>query len=670
VFRKILVANRGEIACRVAKTARRMGIAVVAVYSEADSNARHVSFADEAFCIGPAAARESYLRGDAIIEVARRCGAEAIHPGYGFLSENADFAAACVSAGVVFVGPPAAAIAAMGDKARAKALMAKAGVPIVPGFHGEKQEAAFLAGEATRIGFPLLVKASAGGGGKGMRIVRAGGEFESALEGAKREARSSFGDDRVLLEKYLERPRHVEVQVFGDTQGNVLHVFERDCSVQRRHQKVLEEAPAPGMGDQRRKEIGAAAVAAAKAVGYVGAGTVEFIVSVDGEFFFMEMNTRLQVEHPVTEMVTGLDLVEWQLRVAAGEPLPRRQEQLSIRGHAIEARIYAENPDKGFLPSTGVLKHLRAPAAIEFESRAEPVRVDSGVREGDAITSYYDPMIAKLVCWGESRDIALARMSAALAAFEVVGPATNIEFLGRVVRSRAFASADLDTGLIERERGALFAEERSLSDEVVAAAACAELFAEEDAALAHARASGDPFSPWHRVDGWRLNQGSHHRFVFSDGETKCEADVEFGPRGQGLRIGDRAYALRADRIDDGRMQLQLDARTYTARAVRDGEDWHVFCGGTCYRLRLEDELHGLDIEAGGASLAAPMPGKVIRVLAQAGATVAKGDALVILEAMKMEHTISAPRDGVVAEVFFGAGDQVNEGAELLKLEET
>ena len=668
MFRKILIANRGEIACRVAKTARRMGIGVAAVYSDVDANARHVSFADEAFRIGPAAASESYLRGDAIIEAAKRCGAQAIHPGYGFLSENEDFADACAKAGIVFIGPPATAISAMGDKARAKALMTKAGVPIVPGYHGENQNLGALASEARKIGFPILIKASAGGGGKGMRIVREARELERALEGAKREARSSFGDDRVLLEKYLERPRHIEVQVFGDTHGSALHLFERDCSVQRRHQKVLEEAPAPGMTGERRKEIGAAAVAAAKAVGYVGAGTVEFIASAGGEFFFMEMNTRLQVEHPVTEMVTGLDLVEWQLRIAAGEPLPRQQQDLSIRGHAIEARIYAENPDKGFLPSTGILKHLRVPQATEFDSRL-PVRIDSGVREQDPITPYYDPMIAKLVCWGDSREVALARLRAALAEFEVVGPATNIEFLGRVVESRAFSSGDLDTGLIERERAALFPAKAPLSDEVLAAAACAELFAEEDAALAHARASGDPHSPWHRVDGWRLNQGSHHRFAFSDGERKCEADVEFGTRGYGLRIGDRAYALRAERRDDGRIQLQLDQRTFTARAVREGDDWHVFCGGACYRLRLEDALLGLDVEAGDASLAAPMPGKVIRVLAQAGAKVAKGEALIILEAMKMEHTIAAPRDGVVGQVLFGAGELVAEGAELIKLEE-
>jgi len=670
MFRKILIANRGEIACRVAKTARRMGMRVAAVYSEADAGARHVSFADEAWCIGPAPARESYLRGDAIIEVAKRCGAEAIHPGYGFLSENAEFAAACARAGIVFIGPSPQAIAAMGDKSQAKALTGKAGVPLVPGYHGEKQDAPFLAEQARKIGYPVLIKASAGGGGKGMRIVRAPGEFEAALEGARREARSSFGDDRVLIEKYLERPRHIEVQVFGDAHGNVIHLFERDCSVQRRHQKVLEEAPAPGMTDKRRKEIGAAAVAAAKAVGYVGAGTVEFIVAPGGEFFFMEMNTRLQVEHPVTEMVTGLDLVQWQLQVAAGEPLPLRQDELRLRGHSIEARVYAEAPEKGFLPSTGVLKHLRTPRAIEFEFLPGPVRVDSGVREGDAITPHYDPMIATLIVWGDTREIALGRMSAALAEFEVVGPATNIEFLGRIVRSKAFASGDLDTGLIEREREALFPCEESLPDEIVAAAACAELFAEEDASRERAHASGDPHSPWHAVDGWRLNQGSHHSFVFRLGEERREATVNFLDLGYRLRIGEREYALASERLGDGRMQIRLDARTCTARAVQDGEDWHLFAAGAHYRLRLESELHGLDIEAGGASLAAPMPGKVIRVLVEAGAKVAKGTPLVILEAMKMEHTIVAPYDGAVKEIFFRAGEQVSEGAELLKLEET
>ncbi len=670
MFRKILVANRGEIACRVMATARRMGIATVAVYSDADANARHVSFAGEAWRIGPALARESYLRGDSIIDAARRSGAEAVHPGYGFLSENEEFAAACAKAGIVFIGPTPQSIAAMGDKSAAKALMEKAGVPLVPGYHGEKQDASFLASEARRIGFPVLIKASAGGGGKGMRIVRAASEFESALQGAKREAAASFGDERVLLEKFIERPRHIEFQVFGDTHGNMVHLFERDCSVQRRHQKVLEEAPAPGMTGMRRKEMGAAAIAAARAVGYVGAGTVEFIVAPDGAFFFMEMNTRLQVEHPVTEMITGLDLVEWQLRVAAGERLPLAQGELGIRGHAIEARIYAENPERDFLPSTGTLKHLRTPRAIEFEVRPEPVRIDSGVRQGDVISPHYDPMIAKLIVWGETREIALGRMRAALAEFEVVGPETNVEFLGRVVRSEPFAAAALDTGLIERSRELLFRKKESVPDEIVAAAACAELAAEEDAAREHARASGDPHSPWHRVDGWRLNQGSHHSFVFSNGEEKREATVDFLADGYRLWIGERECALASKRLGDGLFQVELDGQSCAVRAVRDGEDWHLFAAGACYRLRLESELHGLDVEAGGASLAAPMPGKVIQVLVEAGARVEKGAPLVILEAMKMEHTIVAPHDGVVKEIFFEAGEQVAEGADLLKLEET
>src|SRR5512138_352971 len=417
MFEKILIANRGEIACRVIRTARRLGIRTVAVHPEADANARHVRLADEAVAIGPAAARESYLSVPRILEAARATGAQAIHPGYGFLSENAEFAEACARAGIAFVGPPAAAIRAMGSKSAAKALMEKAGVPLTPGYHGDNQDPAFLAKEAKRIGYPVLIKASAGGGGKGMRRVDAPEDFEAALAACRREAAQAFGDDRVLLERYVLRPRHVEIQVFGDRHGNCLHLFERDCSVQRRHQKVLEEAPAPGMTPERRAAMGAAAVAAAKAIGYVGAGTVEFIADQAGTFHFMEMNTRLQVEHPVTEMITGLDLVEWQLRVAAGEPLPMAQEQLRIRGHALEARIYAEDPDRGFLPSTGKLIHLAPPA------ESLHVRVDTGVAQGDEITPYYDPMIAKLIVWDETRDLALARMLQALANYRIVGVA-------------------------------------------------------------------------------------------------------------------------------------------------------------------------------------------------------------------------------------------------------
>jgi 3-methylcrotonyl-CoA carboxylase alpha subunit len=662
MFRKILIANRGEIACRVAATARRLGIGVAAVYSEADAGARHVTLADEAFLIGPAPAAESYLRADRILEAAQRCGAEAIHPGYGFLSENEAFARACAKAGLVFIGPPPEAIAAMGDKSAAKRLMEKAGVPLVPGYHGEQQDAALLAKEAQKIGFPVLIKASAGGGGKGMRVVHKAAEFQGALEGAQREAKAAFGDARVLIERYLERPRHIEMQVFGDTRGACVHLFERDCSVQRRHQKVLEEAPAPGMSAQRRKEMGDAAVAAARAVGYVGAGTVEFIAEQGGEFYFMEMNTRLQVEHPVTEMITGLDLVEWQLRVAAGEPLPLAQEALSIRGHAVEARLYAEDPERGFLPQTGRLAHLR------FAQATQAVRIDTGVEAGATITPHYDPMIAKLIAWGEDRPAALARLGAALAAVEIAGVQTNVAFLERVVRSRAFAAGDLDTGLIERNRAELFPPPQSASHELLAAAAMAELLEEADEARARASGSGDPYSPWDSVDGWRLNQGSHHPFVFSQHGRRHEVTLQFRPGSYGLTIDGREYALAGERTAPGTLRLQLEGRVFEARAVHVAQDWHVSAGGARAVLRLEEGLPAEDDESAPGSLAAPMPGKVIALLVETGARVAKGAPLLILEAMKMEHTISAPADGVVKAIYFAAGEQVPEGAELLTLE--
>ncbi len=662
MFRKILIANRGEIACRVMRTAKRMGVRTVAVYSDADRDARHVRLADEARCIGPAAARESYLNVEAILAAARDTGAEAIHPGYGFLSENEAFARACAKAGIVFIGPTPEAIAAMGDKSAAKQLMEKAKVPLVPGYHGEQQDAVFLAREAGRIGYPVLIKASAGGGGKGMRVVRAAGEFKAALEGAQREARSAFGDERVLIERYLDRPRHIEVQVFGDTHGNLVCLFERDCSVQRRHQKVLEEAPAPGMTEKRRKEMGEAAVAAARTVNYVGAGTVEFIAEQDGRFYFMEMNTRLQVEHPVTEMITGLDLVEWQLRVAAGEPLPLQQGKLAICGHAIEARIYAEDPVRDFLPQTGRLAHLH------FPQDAADLRTDTGVEAGASITPYYDPMIAKLIAWGVDRPAALTRLAAALDEVEIAGLRTNVEFLARTVRSRAFAAAELDTGLIERSRAELFPPRAPLSDPALAAAAYAELLAEEDAARSRAAASDDPYSPWDRVDGWRLNQDSHHAFVFAEGDERHAVTVHFREAGLRIGIAGREFALDGERLADGRLLVRLDGRTTKARAVRDGRDWHVFIDGAHRRLALHDEFEGLDIDAVSGTLAAPMPGKVIAVMVTPGDKVAKGAPLLILEAMKMEHTICAPADGVVKEIHYAAGEQVPEGAELLRLE--
>jgi 3-methylcrotonyl-CoA carboxylase alpha subunit len=671
VFRKILIANRGEIACRVIAAARDMGVRTVAVYSDPDRDARHVALADEARRIGPAAARDSYLNADAILAAAREAGAEAIHPGYGFLSENEDFAAACAGNGIVFIGPAPAAIAAMGDKAAAKRLMEKAGVPLVPGYHGEMQDPAFLKKEADKIGYPVLIKASAGGGGKGMRIVQDGNGFAAALESARREAKSAFGDDRVLLEKYLERPRHIEVQVFGDRHGDVVYLFERDCSVQRRHQKVLEEAPAPGLTERRRREMGEAAVAAARSIEYTGAGTVEFIAGQDGAFYFMEMNTRLQVEHPVTEMITGLDLVKWQLAVAAGGPLPLKQKDLAFRGHSIEARIYAENPAKGFLPSTGTLRHLREPEAIEFrvppEGMHTAVRIDSGVREGDEITPHYDPMIAKLIVWGEDRAVALGRMRAALAACEIVGVSTNVEFLARTVAGRAFSSADLDTHLIERCRDELFPADAGAGDEELAAAAFAELLAEEAQAAAKSKTSGDPYSPWNRVDGWRLNLGSHHELVFAEGDRSHRVALHFTANGLGFSVDGREYALAGSEVD-GMLRVMLGDASFRIRAVRDGIDWHLFRDGIHHVLTLKSVQTSPEPDAIIGTLAAPMPGKVLQVLVQPGATVAKGAPLVILEAMKMEHTIAAPYDGRVAAIHYKAGEQVDEGAELLRLE--
>jgi 3-methylcrotonyl-CoA carboxylase alpha subunit len=668
MFNKILIANRGEIACRVIKTARRLGVKTVAVYSEADADARHVDLADEAYCIGPAAAKDSYLRGDRILETAKNCGAEAIHPGYGFLSENADFAEACEKAGLVFIGPPPGAIRAMGSKSAAKDIMGKAGVPLVPGYHGNAQSTALLKKEADKIGYPVLIKASAGGGGKGMRIVVKAGDFAEALASCQREAKASFGDERVLLEKYLTRPRHIEIQVFADSRGDALYLFERDCSVQRRHQKVLEEAPAPGMSQARRNNMGEAAVAAAKAIGYVGAGTVEFIAEHGegkdaGTFYFMEMNTRLQVEHPVTEMITGLDLVEWQLRVACGEPLPRTQDELAISGHALEARIYAEDPDRNFLPSTGRITHLATPS----ESRL--VRIDTGVREGDAITPYYDPMIAKLIVWDSDRAAALARMRGALEQFQVVGVTTNTEFLGRLIACTAFATADLDTGLIERNHAELMRAAPAAGDEVLALAALAELLAIERRARERAAATGDPYSPWGTCDGWRLNQDNHHILVFRQGEREQAVTAHYRPGRYELELPGGRHTLTGAWQPDGSLTAWLEDAVLQANVVMSGQMLDVFFRGARYRLELHDPaLHEVESDAHGGNLAAPMPGKIIAVLTKNGARVEKGAPLVILEAMKMEHTIIAPGRGTVKEIHYQVGEQVAEGAELLGFE--
>ncbi len=667
MFTRILIANRGEIACRVIRTARRLGIRTVAVYSDADAHARHVSMADEAVLIGPAPARESYLRADAIIEAAKRTGVQGIHPGYGFLSENAGFAEACAAAGIRFIGPPPAAIRAMGGKSAAKALMEKAGVPVVPGYHGDRQDLATFTAAAKKIGYPVLIKASAGGGGKGMRIVEREADLAEAVAGAAREAKSAFGDDRLLIEKYLQKPRHIEIQVFADGHGNAVYLFERDCSLQRRHQKVIEEAPAPGMTEARRRAMGEAAVKAARAVGYEGAGTVEFIADADGAFFFMEMNTRLQVEHPVTEMITGLDLVEWQLRVASGEKLPLAQEQLCIDGHAIEARLYAEDPARDFLPATGRLLHLRFP-----EENAH-VRVDTGVRAGDAISIHYDPMIAKLIVWDRDRPAALRRLSQALAACEIAGLTTNVAFLGRVAAHPAFAAGEIDTGFIPRHRTALAPPEEPVSDRVLGFAALGLLLDRQRQAEAAARASADPYSPWNLSNGWRLNDEAYHVMRLRAGGAEIALPVHFRRDGIILDLPGGPVAARGSLDADGGLVAEIGGAVSRATVLCKDDEVIVFAGGESHRLAVFNPMRtAAAAEGGDGRLTAPMPGKIVAVKAAAGAKVARGAALVVLEAMKMEHTIAAPADGVVEAVCFAAGEQVDEGAELVvfKADET
>lgn len=649
-FSKILIANRGEIACRVASTARRMGIQTVAVYSQADAHAKHVTACDEAVDVGTGegnSPKDSYLRWEAIIDAALVTGAQAIHPGYGFLSENEAFAKACLAAGLVFIGPPASAIEAMGLKAESKRLMAKAGVPLVPGYHGADQDPALLQREADGMGYPVLIKASAGGGGKGMRIVAASADFAAALASCQREAINSFGNDSVLIEKYVQRPRHIEIQVFGDTQGNYVYLFERDCSVQRRHQKVLEEAPAPGLSPAMREAMGAAAVAAARAVNYVGAGTVEFIVEQESyapdspkKFFFMEMNTRLQVEHPVTEAITGLDLVEWQLRVAGGEALPLSQDQLHIQGHAIEARICAETPDNHFLPATGTLHVYQHGDHVAFERGA--VRVDAGVRGGDTISPFYDSMVAKLIVHGDTREQALTLLDKALSQTHIVGLQSNVQFLRYVVRSDSFAKASLDTALIERERAVLFDQTPLTSAELI------------EAAVAHTvrnelqLAGTDPLS---KRDAWRAFGEAERRFDFEvDGALQSvsyKASQQLQLASQSQRGLQGIYVMPSEASDE--MHIFMDKGAAVIK-----------------RINRLSRAATQDAHAGGG-LNAPMPGKVVSFSVKAGDAVTKGQVVAVMEAMKMEHAIMAPTDGVVGELLYTVGEQVAEGAALLTL---
>ena len=715
MFSKILIANRGEIACRVAATCARMAIHTVAVYSTADAHAKHVSACDEAVAIGLEgsdsggnAPKDSYLRWPAIIAAAKATGAQAIHPGYGFLSENEEFSQACADAGLVFIGPPPSAIKAMGLKAESKRLMALAGVPLVPGYHGASQDAALLKKEADAIGYPVLIKASAGGGGKGMRAVDKADDFDTALQSCKREAINSFGDDAVLIEKYVQRPRHIEIQVFGDAHGNYVYLFERDCSVQRRHQKVLEEAPAPGMTQALREQMGAAAVAAARAVNYQGAGTVEFIVeqlegraeagppqggstpmagsaahyvaSVGARFFFMEMNTRLQVEHPVTEAITGLDLVEWQLRVASGETLPLMQDQLRITGHAIEARICAENPDNNFLPATGRLQVYGLPECTQFECGS--VRVDSGVRQGDGISPYYDSMIAKLIVHGATREEARAKLDKALAQTHIVGLHTNVQFLRHVVQSASFANADLDTALIPREAAALFHQENLGLAMAVAAQTASTLIAER------AQQSGDPFS---RRDGWRAYGVATRRMELEfhgeaveavltylhDGALHLQVNKAAAKPDTGLGSGAGQTALREQGV------LSFESVPNGIAITFAGQHCVAVCHATRHAKGIETSIftaqaatkiiavdifaHAGEAHTQSGRLTAPMPGKVVSFAVKVGDKVKSGQLLAVMDAMKMEHAIAAPKDGTVAELLYAPGDQVAEGAELLTL---
>ena len=654
MFRKILIANRGEIACRVIDTAHKLGIRCVAVYSEADANARHVRMADEAYLLGPAPSKDSYLRSDKIIDIAKQSGAEAIHPGYGFLSENEEFAKACADAGVVFIGPPVGAITAMGSKSAAKKIMADAGVPLVPGYHGDDQSDALLAAESAKIGYPQLLKAAYGGGGKGMRVVWNKAEFSDALAGARREAKAGFGNDKMLIERYLTKPRHIEIQVFCDNHGDAVYLAERDCSIQRRHQKVIEEAPAPNFSSEQRKAMGEAAVKAAKAIDYRGAGTVEFLFDEDGSFYFMEMNTRLQVEHPVTEMITGQDLVKWQLLVAADEALPLSQDEVQIDGHAIEVRVYAEDPDNDFLPQTGKLTYLRQPEASRY------VRVDTGVVENDEVSPYYDPMIAKLIVWDESRDRAIARMLRALDDYRIAGVTTNLSFLTSLTEHPAFKAAELDTNFINHHQDTLFAPANKENNQALVLAALFILEQQKTPLPSHSSPS-----PWQYSHGWRLNETPTVVLNLIHDEQAQQLTIREQQQHYVVELQGQQICCLAE-LNGDELSATLGDHKTKVRVSRYQDTISVFIKhhryDFIYRTEVTTELDGSE-HAG--SLTAPMNGTIVAVMTKAGAAVKAGDTLVIMEAMKMEYSIKAPKNGVVNEVFYGAGDLVKDGAELV-----
>lgn len=669
MFDKILIANRGEIACRIIKTAQRMGILTVAVYSDADCDALHVAMADEAVHIGPAPSRDSYLQMNRIIAAAKRTGAQAIHPGYGFLSENAEFCQRCADNHIIFIGPPVAAIEAMGSKSAAKTIMEKAQVPLVPGYHGEGQDPALLKQVADKMGYPVLLKAAAGGGGKGMREVWASEAFDEALAAAKRESLSAFNDDKMLVEKYLTQPRHIEIQVFFDQHGSAVYLAERDCSIQRRHQKIIEEAPAPGISEQLRQQMGAVAINAARAIDYQGAGTVEFLLDKDGAFYFMEMNTRLQVEHPVTEMITGQDLVEWQLRVAAGEKLPLQQSQIKINGHAFEARVYAEDPANDFLPVSGSLSYLATPA------ESEHVRIDTGVRQGDEISVYYDPMIAKLIVWDEHRNSALRRLAKALREYRINGLATNLPFLYQLSTCKPFVEAELDTGFIENNHAALFAASDSNDQAImtqVPQAALYLLLRQQQRASDWASQSAAPDSPWNKSCDWRLNDTHIQQFTLCCNEQQFEVSTE-----QLTSDGQQCYRISFNGITvEAKGTISADVLTsvmdgYRSKVsiAKQGDSYSAYTQQSVFQFNLVNTAFDEhESSHGDNSLAAPMNGTIVALLVEVGDKVKQGDALLVMEAMKMEHTLRAPADSIVTEFYCQAGDLVDGGSELLRIE--
>ncbi|WP_192021282.1 acetyl/propionyl/methylcrotonyl-CoA carboxylase subunit alpha [Shewanella sp. WPAGA9] len=669
MFTKLLIANRGEIACRIINTARDMGIRTVALYSDADANARHVAMADESFHIGGSAPADSYLKADLIIDIAKKSGAEAIHPGYGFLSENAEFARNCEQNGVAFVGPGSDAIDAMGSKSAAKIIMGAANVPLVPGYHGDDQSDATLLDEAKNVGYPMLIKAAYGGGGKGMRIVESQADVLEAINSARREAASSFGNDKLLMERYLRQPRHVEVQVFADTFGNTIYLSDRDCSIQRRHQKVVEEAPAPGLSDSLRKQMGEAAVAAAKAIDYVGAGTVEFLLDTDDSFYFMEMNTRLQVEHPVTEMVTGQDLVKWQLMVASGSELPLSQDEVRVHGHAFEVRIYAEDPRNEFLPAAGKLNFLREP------DQNRHVRIDSGIRENDTISNFYDPMISKLIVWDESRPRALQRLTHALSSYQISGLKHNIEFLANIAEHKAFAEADFCTDFIERYSNSLIGDVTDETENALALAGLYQVLARQHAAKINATNSDDPYSPWGQVSGFRLNSASVHHVALlhvtgADGEHELQ-NLVITDLGDSLHLGLNGQALKlAGSIKDEVLLAEINGHKSKVPVSHEGDEFTLFLPSGSYHFKAVLAQEAEETVDSAEKLKAPMNGTVVTHLVEVGETVVEGQGLLVMEAMKMEYTIEAPFDGVVSEFYFQSGELVTDGVQLLNVEPT